>query len=91
MIATNREDGGKLVRGAWIKWARTQPDPKHSWLIPWEKLSEEEKEAECQVWETIVTPYLDVIRGVREGVSNFYEAIDMLSLLEIKEDNDAKR
>ncbi len=39
MIATNREDGGKLVRNAWIFWAQQQPNPKPSWLVPWEGLS----------------------------------------------------
>lgn len=41
-----REELGKVVREAWIKWAKTQPNPKPSWLVPWEGLSEPDKEAD---------------------------------------------
>jgi hypothetical protein len=53
----NREEGGRLVRIAWIEWAQQQPNPKPSWLVPWEGLSEEDKEADRQIWEKITQPY----------------------------------
>lgn len=58
-IAFDREDGGRLVREAWIRWAETQPNPKPSWLVPWEDLSEPDKEADRCIWEAIVAPYID--------------------------------
>jgi hypothetical protein len=57
MIAHNREDGGKLVRDAWIEWAQSESDPKPSWLVPWDGLREPDKEADRQIWEKIVDPY----------------------------------
>lgn len=42
--------GGKLVRDIWIKWAKEQPNPKPSWLVPWEKLSEPEKEVDRRIF-----------------------------------------
>lgn len=42
---------GKEVREAWIKWAKTQPDPKSSWLDPYEFLNECDKEADRQIGE----------------------------------------
>ncbi len=62
-IAHNREDGGKLVRLAWIRWAMKQPHPKPSWFVPWENLSEEDKEADRYIWDEIVAPYVEAIAG----------------------------
>ena len=53
-MESDRERGGRVVREAWIKWARTQPNPKPSWLVPWEGLSEPDKEADRQIWEAVV-------------------------------------
>ncbi len=61
MIAQNREDGGKLVRDAWISWAQRQEQPKPSWLVSWENLSESDKEADRCIWDEIVAPYTTVI------------------------------
>jgi hypothetical protein len=91
LIATTREDGGKLAKTAQAKWLQTQEGFQFSQITPWEGLPEECKEEWCVIWEAIATPYLDVIRGVREGVSSFAEAIDMLSSLEVKEDIDPER
>jgi hypothetical protein len=49
----NRDYGGRLVREAWVRWARTQPDPKSSWLVPYEELSEPDKEADRQIAEAL--------------------------------------
>jgi hypothetical protein len=50
---TNRDYGGRLVREAWVRWALTQPDPKPSWLVPYEELSEPDKEADRQIAEAL--------------------------------------
>lgn len=64
MLADNREDGGKLVRQAWIYWAQQQPDPKPSWLVPWEELSESDKEADRQIWEVVTMPYRAILESL---------------------------
>jgi hypothetical protein len=40
---------GKAVRDEWIKWAKEQPNPKPSWLVPWEELSEPEREVDRRI------------------------------------------
>lgn len=42
----NIEELAETVREAWIAWARTQRDPKPSWLVPWAELSEPDREAD---------------------------------------------
>src|SRR5688572_23218730 len=40
----DREFLGQVVRAEWIAWAKGQPNPKPSWLQPWEELTEPERE-----------------------------------------------
>lgn len=40
---------GKLVRSAWCSWAARQPEPKPSWLQPWEMLTEPEREVDREI------------------------------------------
>ena len=40
---------GRGVREAWLRWALTQPNPKPSWLLPYDELSEPDKEADRQI------------------------------------------
>lgn len=35
------------------RWAEAQPNPKPSWLVPYDDLSEPDKEADRQIGETI--------------------------------------
>jgi len=44
--ADHRERLGRRVREVWIAWAERQPDPKPSWLVPYDELSEADKEAD---------------------------------------------
>lgn len=48
-----RETLGRFVREAWVRWAETQPDPKASWLVPYDDLSEADKEADMQIGEAV--------------------------------------
>lgn len=41
-----RESLGKRVRSLWVAWAEQQPHPKASWLVPWDGLTEPEKEVD---------------------------------------------
>ncbi len=48
-----RELVGKRVRSVWIQWAREQPNPKPSWLVPWDRLSEPDKEVDRRIGEEL--------------------------------------
>lgn len=48
-----RERYGRLVRETWIGWAREQPNPKPSWLVPWEGLSEPDREVDRRIGEAL--------------------------------------
>ncbi len=52
-IPYDRDQLGRFVREAWVRWAKTQPSPKSSWLVPYDDLSEPDKEADRQIGETI--------------------------------------
>lgn len=60
-----REELGMVVREAWIRWAEQQPAPKKSWLLPYNQLSEEDKEADRQIGEA-------VFRYTMEGIEEFF-------------------
>jgi len=44
---------GRIVREAWVAWASEQPEPKPSWLVPWDELSESDKEADRRIGEAV--------------------------------------
>lgn len=41
-----RDRLGRRVREVWIAWAERQPNPKPSWLVPYDDLTEPDKEAD---------------------------------------------
>ena len=49
----DREILGQKVRQVWIMWAAKQPNPKPSWLLPWEQLSEVDREVDRQIGEIL--------------------------------------
>lgn len=53
--AREREELGQIVRDEWIAWAREQQNPKPSWLMPWESLSEPSKEVDRRIGVRIAT------------------------------------
>jgi len=36
-----------------VRWASSQPNPKASWLVPWEDLPESGREAVMQIGEAV--------------------------------------
>jgi hypothetical protein len=48
-----REHLGRIVRDVWVTWAMEQPDPKLSWLAPWEQLDDRQREVDMRIGETI--------------------------------------
>lgn len=53
--AHDREFLGRLVRKVWIDWAREQPSPKPSWLVPWDGLSEPDREVDRRIGEQVAS------------------------------------
>jgi hypothetical protein len=49
----SRDELGRMVREAWVRWAQTQPNPKPTWLVPYEGLDEPDKEADRQIGEAV--------------------------------------
>jgi hypothetical protein len=43
------EDLGRRVRDEWVAWARGQPDPKPSWLVPWDGLDEGQRAVDIRI------------------------------------------
>ena len=50
---TTRERLGREVREQWVRWARTQPSPKPSWLVPFHELSLADQEADMRIGEAL--------------------------------------
>jgi hypothetical protein len=51
--AEPRELLGRLVRQAWLKWAREQPEQKPSWLVPWEELDDGQREVDMRIGDAL--------------------------------------
>ena len=51
--AIDREALGALVRDVWVAFASEQPEPKASWLLPWDELTEPEREVDRRIGETV--------------------------------------
>lgn len=52
-VTPARDMLGRVVREAWVRWARTQPNPKPTWLVPYDDLAEPDKEADRQIGEAV--------------------------------------
>lgn len=68
----HRDVLGRIVRHAWVRWARRQPSPKQSWLVPYDELSENDKEADRQIGESLalyVIPPLTLPAGEAQPVA----------------------
>jgi hypothetical protein len=53
VTVADRDTLGREVRRIWIEWAMEQPDPKSSWLLPWEALSESDREVDRRIGEGV--------------------------------------
>jgi hypothetical protein len=59
LLPLDRDQLGRIVREAWIGWANAQPAPKPSWLVPYDQLSETDKEADRRIGEAVAGAVLD--------------------------------
>lgn len=71
-LPADRDSLGRLVREAWVRWALTQPEPKPSWLVPYDELAEPDKEADRQIGEAVArwTLILDAARFASPNSQN---------------------
>lgn len=53
LLALDRDMLGRVVRDVWVAWAREQPNPKPSWLVEWDDLSEPDKEVDRRIGEAL--------------------------------------
>lgn len=51
---SDRDQLGRLVREAWVGWAGKQSRPKASWLVPYDELTELDKEADRCIGEHLL-------------------------------------
>lgn len=51
----DREQLGRMVREVWVAAAREHPDPKPSWLVPWDELGEWDKEVGRRIGEAVAS------------------------------------
>jgi phage FluMu protein Com len=64
-IERERDRLGRLVGKLWISWAETQPNPKPSWLVPYDQLSEVDKEADRVIGYGLMTEFYAETTGER--------------------------
>ena len=68
--ACERERLGMIVREAWIDWAKTQPAPKESWLIPWGEMQECDREADRVIGERLANEVARPAKSVEPAASS---------------------
>jgi len=62
MSETIREQRGRLVREAWVTWAREHPAPKSGWLTGWDELDEMQREVDMRIGEAVAAAERERIR-----------------------------
>jgi hypothetical protein len=53
MAGVTREQLGREVRRVWTGWAECQPDPKPSWLVPFDELTAADQEADMRIGQVL--------------------------------------
>jgi hypothetical protein len=64
-VENERDRLGRLVRGLWIEWAARQPNPKPSWLVEYDGLSEADKEADRVIGYGLLCEFNAQVTGER--------------------------
>ena len=49
-----REFLGRLVREVWVVWAHDQDNPKPHHLLPWDQITESDREVDRRIGETLL-------------------------------------
>lgn len=85
----HRERLGMRVREVWVAWAREQPNPKPSWLVPWNELSEADKEADRRIGSALWGDgFADGMNAMGEAARAMQSA-PIAAPADTKEDKDA--
>lgn len=63
-MTADREALGQRVREVWIRWAEQQPEPKPSWLVPWDDLAEPDREVDRLIGEELYA------KGHSDGIAD---------------------
>lgn len=58
IVTDPREPLGRVVRETWVDWAREQPDPKPSWLTPWDQLDAGQREVDMRIGAAVAAVVL---------------------------------
>lgn len=74
-IHGRRDILGQEVRRVWLEWASEQDNPKPSWLLPWEELSEADKEVDRRIGERMYRAGLSRTVIATEG--RFWALVDV--------------
>jgi hypothetical protein len=82
-----KERVGKFVREIWVEWAQEQPDPKPSWLKPWEELTEPEKEVDRRIGFNLFCAGSQAgremtLKILKDKKFSFLKIVKMLNMLE---------
>lgn len=81
-IEKERERLGRLVRELWVSWAEKQPAPKPSWLVPFDDLSEQGKEADRVIGYGLFLEFNSEMTGERMEHERLKQTVsDLRSLL----------
>jgi hypothetical protein len=66
----------KVVRDAWCKWAASHPAPKSSWLVPWEDLDAEQRDADRAIARALIRHFM-----LKERMGSVQPVMDAVALL----------
>lgn len=60
-----REARGRLVREAWVAWAKQHPSPKPYWLVPWDEMGPYDQEADRRIGDAFMRLFAADIADLR--------------------------
>lgn len=63
VITFDPESLGRLVRKVWIAWAKEQPSPKPSWLVPYGELPPEQQEVDNRIGDAVCVATCRTLRA----------------------------
>lgn len=72
---------GKVVRDTWVKWARSQADPKPSWLLNWHEIDDGQREVDMRIGEAVAAYVLrEAVPRMRDIVATEINPAKLLAL-----------
>jgi hypothetical protein len=87
----NTDQLGYEVRAAWVAWAKTQEDPKPSWLVPYQSLGSADRAADRKIGEAVMEFVLRTLLDWRraqssEGIVCAAFGIDRMAWRELRDE-----